>query len=114
MYKLYTPTCYGHRCSLIDGTLIRLILGLSAANRRAPQSREGGRGRGLCAAADTRQELRCGVAWKVREDQSYLVEERFRFSGRNFPQVCEGIDTRRKRHYFELVSGNTGASSSRV
>lgn len=59
MYKLYTPTCYGHRCSLIDGTLIRLRLGLSASNRRAPQSR-GVDGGGVCAQLLTLVK-NCGV-----------------------------------------------------
>lgn len=47
MYKLYTSACYGNRSSLIDGTLIRLRLGLSAANRRAAQSERGWTGAGF-------------------------------------------------------------------
>lgn len=31
-----------------------------------------------------------------------LSKSAFVFQGRIFPQVCEGFDTRCKRHYFEL------------
>lgn len=36
-------------------------------------------GRSFGAAADTRQELRCGIAWEVCEDLSCPVEECFCF-----------------------------------
>lgn len=115
MYKLYTSACYGDRSQLIDGTLIRLRLGLSAANQSAAQSEWG-----LMGAEFERScwhSSRIAV-WDSLESvwrpELPPVGERFCFSGRNFPQVCEGFDTRCKRHYFELASGNTGASSCRV
>lgn len=118
-HKLYSSTCYGDRSSsLIDGTLIRLRLGLSAANQRAAQSKWG-----LMWAESMRScwhSSRIAV-WDSLESAWRLelpCRRALLFFGEKFPRSMRGarhkmLKTLRWVRVF-AGSGNTGASSSRV
>lgn len=119
MHKLYSSTCYGDRSSsLIDGTLIRLRLCLSAANQRAAQSKWGLMWAGFVRSCWHSSRI---AVWDSLESAWSLelpCRRALLFFREKFPRSMRGV-----RHKMLKIlrwvrvfagSGNTGASSSRV
>lgn len=119
MHKLYSSACYGDRSSsLIDGTLIRLRLGLSAANQSAAQSQWGLMWAELMRSCWHSSRI---AVWDSLESAWRLelpCRRALLFFRENFPRSMRGVrhkmlKTLRWARVF-AGSGNTGASCSRV